>query len=556
MLDLNKNKIEIEASVDDQATSKLNRLDKKTEEFTKKAQKNFVDLAAKVYLVQQAYKIFEAVVRVAVQAATEQEDAVNRLNTALKIQGEYTEEVSSQYQKLASTLQKTTRYGDEIILSVIQKLISLGDVAPAMMEKATKATLDFATATKTDLETAALTISKAMAGTVGALQRYGVAIEKDTDASRQAEKVLTALEKKFGGMAQKDVETFSGSIDKLQNSWSDFLETLGGFITTSPVVQSAIEKITHVIDFLNEKLIPVVENQKKLADTSLLERLISQVEKINAEIDKVLDIGRYLPLTINEEKMNALYEQRTKLLLTIAELRANAQAEETLDLGNIDVTGVQQLGEMADAHVQTYYKLLEIVKEVGAGAQRTALVINDSMSSALSNVMRGAMSAREAFKAFGQEALKAVTDFIAQQIVAHTIGKVMSAITTGTMAAMGTAIAAAFQPAATFVSLATFGANAVPAIAGMSATNAAAMAMMAPRPMAYGGEGVVSAPTLFLAGENGPERYNFSPIDRGVGASVSVNIANITIGSKENISELAEQLGFEIERQLRYARGI
>jgi hypothetical protein len=35
-------------------------------------------------------------------------------------------------------------------------------------------------------------------------------------------------------------------------------------------------------------------------------------------------------------------------------------------------------------------------------------------------------------------------------------------------------------------------------------------------PMAEGGEGVVSRPTLFLAGEGGPERFSFAPVSSSV----------------------------------------
>lgn len=56
--------------------------------------------------------------------------------------------------------------------------------------------------------------------------------------------------------------------------------------------------------------------------------------------------------------------------------------------------------------------------------------------------------------------------------------------------------------------------------------------------MAFGGEGVVTRPTLFVAGDSGPERYKFTPM-RGTAASspsgngVTIRQLNITIKSDD-----------------------
>ncbi|MCB7129479.1 MAG: hypothetical protein J3T61_08080, partial [Candidatus Brocadiales bacterium] len=104
------------------------------------------------------------------RAAGQQEDAINKLNSALRTAGVFTEAFSKQQQALASSLQAQTRFGDEAILVAQSLLITYG-VTTDRLEEATRATLDFAAATGKDLNTAALTIGKAAAGFTGELGR-------------------------------------------------------------------------------------------------------------------------------------------------------------------------------------------------------------------------------------------------------------------------------------------------------------------------------------------------------------------------------------------------
>jgi phage-related protein len=73
--------------------------------------------------------------------------------------------------------------------------------------------------------------------------------------------------------------------------------------------------------------------------------------------------------------------------------------------------------------------------------------------------------------------------------------------------------------------------------------------------MANGGAGVVSRPTMFLAGEAGPEHYSFTPLGRGRGGGggVTINISGDVVGLSK--TELAEELG-RIWTQQRRLQGL
>ncbi|MGH7163695.1 MAG: hypothetical protein ACREID_09435, partial [Planctomycetota bacterium] len=56
--------------------------------------------------------------RRAVEASNEQEDSTAALNQALRSSGQYTKEYSGRLQGLASELQRTTRFGDDQVLTI------------------------------------------------------------------------------------------------------------------------------------------------------------------------------------------------------------------------------------------------------------------------------------------------------------------------------------------------------------------------------------------------------------------------------------------------------
>jgi hypothetical protein len=179
-----------------------------------------------------------------IAAAQVQEDAINKLNSSLQISGKFTEDASRSFQQFASQLQSVTRFGDETLLQVGALINSLTDLDQKGLQRATSATADLATALRIDINSAANLVSKALAGQTSALTRYGISVEKGATEAETLENVLGALEKKFGGAAQKDVGTFSGAVEQLSNTFGDLLEEIGFVITQNPKVVATFGLIT------------------------------------------------------------------------------------------------------------------------------------------------------------------------------------------------------------------------------------------------------------------------------------------------------------------------
>ncbi|EOC3625679.1 tail protein (tape measure) [Enterobacter hormaechei] len=134
-------------------------------------------------------------------------------------------------------------------------------------------------------------------------------------------------------------------------------------------------------------------------------------------------------------------------------------------------------------------------------------------SNALTGLITGTMSAQDAMRSLGNTMLNSVVNALAQVGVEalknFIIGQTLGAASTAASVGMATTTAAAWAPAAALASLASFGANSAPAMAGIASTVGLAqgLALAGAR---YNG-GPVSAGSMYQVGERGkPEIYQAS----------------------------------------------
>ncbi|HBQ7927536.1 TPA: tail protein (tape measure) [Klebsiella pneumoniae] len=173
-------------------------------------------------------------------------------------------------------------------------------------------------------------------------------------------------------------------------------------------------------------------------------------------------------------------------------------------------------------------------------------------SNAITGLLTGTMSAQEAMRSLGNTILNSVINSIVQVGVEalknYILGQTLGAASVATSVGLAATTASAWAPAAAMASLASFGANAGPAAAGISSTVGLAngLALAGAR---YNG-GPVSAGGLYQVGEKGkPEIYQAStgkqymiPGDNGKvisnkdmqsggGITVQVNVINQSTGA-------------------------
>lgn len=163
------------------------------------------------------------------EAAAQQEAAVNRLNLSLKNQGIYSESTSAALQRYATELQRASTFGDEAIMEGEALLASFG-MNEQQIIRTTKAAADFAAATGRDLRTSMELLGKAFAGNTGEMSRYGIVIDQSIPKAERFEYALNMMEERFGGQALEATKNYAGQMQQLSNSWGDLKEQAGGII--------------------------------------------------------------------------------------------------------------------------------------------------------------------------------------------------------------------------------------------------------------------------------------------------------------------------------------
>lgn len=264
-----------------------------------------------------------------VDAAIIQEEAVNDLNIALKASGQFSVAASKDLQDYASSLQKVTTFGDEATLSAASLIQSLGQLDKEALKGATKAAQDLSAALGIDLQSAATLVGKAAAGEVGSFSRYGLSIKKGADNAETFANALDKINGKFGSAAQGKVNTFSGAVTQLSNSYSDALENIGEIITKSTA-------FTAVIKLGNKAVTNAGDAIKKFGES------IDPIEIIN----KFIDINNAL-ITYIVAPLEMLYNV-AKTVFNYAVMNTNMWVAALGKLGGALATVGRFLGQDGD----------------------------------------------------------------------------------------------------------------------------------------------------------------------------------------------------------------
>ena len=158
----------------------------------------------------------------AVSAANEQELAEKKLATAL---GRRSQALLDQ----ASALQTQTAFGDEAIISA-QALIAAFIDDEEQVKAATEATLDLAAAKGMDLNAAADMVAKSLGSSTNALGRYGIEVKGAVGSTERLETLTKNVADVFGGQATEQAKTFTGELKQMSNALGDTAEDFGDLL--------------------------------------------------------------------------------------------------------------------------------------------------------------------------------------------------------------------------------------------------------------------------------------------------------------------------------------
>lgn len=165
-----------------------------------------------------------------VAAFAEQEKAVIRLNTALRVTGRYTEEGTEKIQAMAAEMQNLTTVTDEAALGISATLAQLATgLTTDQLAEAQKAVIGLSEAFGIDLQSAATLVGKTLSGEMNALGRYGIQID-EAGSQQQKFNQIVAQTAGFFDVAVGSAQSLSGQYAQAKNAIGELLETFGQII--------------------------------------------------------------------------------------------------------------------------------------------------------------------------------------------------------------------------------------------------------------------------------------------------------------------------------------
>lgn len=195
-----------------------------------------------------------------VKAFADSELKIAQTNAVLKSTGAIAGVTADQVTKLASALERQTKFSDEDVRSVENLLLTFTSIGKDIFPQATKTVLDMATALGEDTSSASIQLGKALQDPVlgiTALRRVGVNFTEDqkkviqslVDTGHKAEAqklILKELNTEFGGSAEAAGNTLTGSLAKLKNQFNNVQEAIGGLLATV-----AVPFLTKIMEWFN-----------------------------------------------------------------------------------------------------------------------------------------------------------------------------------------------------------------------------------------------------------------------------------------------------------------
>lgn len=335
---MSDNEIKIKASVEDEASNKLNKVGKSVGDLSTKAKEtsnSTKGLSASVVglgvalgniafnVVTNAIKGLGNAIVGAIRDFANGEKITNRLTAALKNQGIYSQYLIKDYENFAKEMRNYSGVADDVIKDNMTLLTNYGLMGDEL-KQATKAAMTLSVGLGTDLKSATMMVARAAEGNTTAFARYGITIKDTGSKAKNFQEILKGVEDKFGDLAKVNADNLSTQVAVLKENWEDLKkELVSGFV---PILNTVIGKINNWIASYkdpNKELKRQIEYQKTAI--TLAEK---NLEKTIENNERALSFFR-TDTTQQEQKLAKMKEHLSamEMELKIQEEIANKQKE-------------------------------------------------------------------------------------------------------------------------------------------------------------------------------------------------------------------------------------
>ena len=240
-------------------------------------------------LISSAANFFKGTIRASLDA----ESALNRLSSALKISGSFSQAALRDFDNFAKVIERTTKFDGDLVLSQLAVAKSFGatnEQAKLVLSTAT----GLSTALGISLDSAVGQLSGTLNGTIGRLGKVVPELKGLTEEQLRAGEGLRILSERFKGLAEKDAKSFEGQLIMGKAAVGEFQEELGNLITTDPLIKQLFK---NAID-LTREWTAIIKNDAPIISQFFQDvfggstkedvpRIKAEIEALNGTIDQL-----------------------------------------------------------------------------------------------------------------------------------------------------------------------------------------------------------------------------------------------------------------------------
>ncbi len=469
--------------------------------------------------IRKAFGFFKNQIDDTIAAAIEAEKVDRALEATLSLVGDTTGATAERLKAYAAALQRKTIYDDEAIKSAQALIVQMRGTAD-QVDEATKGAIGLASVFKMDLQSAAQAVAQ---GFEGNYRQLGMLIPAIRTAQTESEKHAAFMKAMADGYVRAEAEagTFYGRLADLKKAYGELQETIGGWVTKNTEVIATLGGVKEILIWLDrwaasQKDKPEIAKWWNWTAPGALmlsiRKLGKEAKVANEQFDAWPDLLAEITRAA-EDATGGLDDVAVKLNL-ITELRYQKwlKSLKPLDLSLIEVEPGSLFPEGGPFDVPPFLQALidqaneaqKRFKDMGRTWSRTV----DSMTAysnaffddvylGWANTIMNFRLSTEGFKSFFIESWEAI-----KRAFFKILGEMVAA-----------------WAVTSFVRLLFPLSPIVPSFVGGILPGAPPFI-----PAQHGFNGVVTQPTIFLAGERAPERVSIQPTSgRGGGASIVNN---------------------------------
>jgi len=263
-----------------------------------------------------------------VNAAIEQENAINRLNQSLKASGDFSGAASNDLLNFATSMQKVSVYGDEVVVSQIAVAKSFG-ASNEQSKQLVQAAANLAATFGGSLESNVEKLGKTFSGSAGRLAQFIPELKNLTEEQLKNGAAFDIVNAKFGGAAANELATYQGGVTSLSNAYSDLQEELGGFVTGSTLVKDVMTSAKGLFEEATQALVDYRIEQARggngfIETADSVNQLSREYENVTMKIEALQTKAKGLPNGLDQFDTSKIKKYQAELLALETQVKNGA----------------------------------------------------------------------------------------------------------------------------------------------------------------------------------------------------------------------------------------